>query len=151
MANIKFTIDSFFVGMERFWVGSILAQKHSWGEQLQVFVHMAGLCGQGKCKHVFTQLPGTLPSSSSSSSKTKSVSPIPEAQESGKKIPSTKRPSFRNGEFLVREFIFPEINDDHSGLGEFVELILLDWWQPHHYFPSISDPFSSESFTCERD
>ena len=99
-------------------MGSILAQKHFWGEQLQVFVHMAGLCGQGKCKHVFTQLPGTLPSSSSSSSKTKSVSPIPEAQESVQNFPFNKTSLLQKWMmFWVREFIFPEFNDDHSGLG----------------------------------
>lgn len=76
MANIKFTLDSFFC-----WDGEVLSgvnfgPKHFWGEQLQVFVHKAGLCGQGKFKHVFTQSPGTL-LPVAPCDKTKSVSPIP--------------------------------------------------------------------------
>lgn len=86
--------------------------KHFWGEQLQVFVHLAGLCGQGKFKHVFTQ----------SQESDEEPFPIPQAQESEEMVPSTKLPPPEMVIILVREFIFPEFNDDNSAFGEFSEL-----------------------------
>ena len=87
--------------------------KHFWGEQLQVFVHLAGLCGQGKFKHVFTQ----------SQESDEEPFPIPQAQESEEMVPSTKLPPPEMVIILVREFIFPEFNDDNSAFGEFFRVV----------------------------